>query len=153
MRIKANYIPTLLFICLGLWLTSAQAAEPLQTQYGINGEVEVDLLSVSESGGILTAVFAYRNTGSDKSAVRYSVSDVYFLEKSEGKKYHVLSDSTGKSLAAPVNGNFISIPEREFKPGSRKLVWFKFPAPAEASEVIDLVLPDAVPFENIALSR
>jgi hypothetical protein len=153
MRTLSKYISALLFFSLGLWLTPVQAADPLQTQYGINGEVEVDLLSVSESGGILTAVFAYRNTGSDKSEVRYAVSEVYFLEKSEGKKYHVLSDSTGKPLAAPVGGEFISIRKPAFKPGSRKLVWFKFPAPAEASEAIDLVLPDALPFENIALSR
>jgi hypothetical protein len=153
MKTKSNRIPALLFFYLSLWLIPAQAADPIQTQYGINGEMEVDLLRVSESGGILTAVFAYRNTGSDKISIRYSVSEVYFLEKSEGKKYHVLVDSTGEPLATPLNNRFIGIPSSQFKPGARKLVWFKFPAPPEGSEAIDLVLPDALPFENIALSR
>ena len=110
MKTKSNRIPALLFFYLSLWLIPAQAADPIQTQYGINGEMEVDLLSVSESGGILTAVFAYRNTGSDKISIRYTVSEVYFLEKSEGKKYHVLVDSTGEPLATPLNNRFIGIP-------------------------------------------
>jgi len=153
MKACSKRIPVLLFFYLSLWLIPAHAADSIQTQYGINGEVEVDLLSVSTNGGILTAVFAYRNTGGGKSQIRYAVSDVYFLEKSEGKKYHVLSDSTGKPLATPLDGKMLSIQASNFKPGSRKLVWFKFPAPPESIQAIDLVLPDALPFENIALSQ
>lgn len=134
-------------------LTAAQAADPLQTQFGINGEVEVDLLRVSSSGGVLTAVFAYRNVGSNEAPIRYPVSDVYFLEKSEGKKYHVLTDSTQKPLATPLDGKSLAIASWDFKPGARKLVWFKFPAPPEGSQTIDLMLPDALPFENIELSQ
>lgn len=153
MRAKLNRIPALILFFSGLWLIPVQAADPIQTQYGISGEVEVDLLSVSESGGILTAVFAYRNTGDDKVSIRYEVSDVYFLEKSEGKKYHVLSDSAGEPLATPLSGRYINVGSANFKSGARKLVWFKFPAPPEASEAIDFVLPDALPFENITLSQ
>ena len=152
MKTWSMYIFALL-LSQSLALTTVQAAEPLQTQYGINGEVEVDLLSVSASGGILTAAFAYRNTGTTESPIRYAVTDVYFLEKAEGKKYHVLTDSTGKPLATPLDGKMLSIPSWKFKPGARKLVWFKFPAPPETIDSIELVLPDALPFESVALTQ
>ena len=49
MRATSNRIPaTDTFFTSGLWLIPAQAADPIQTQYGISGEVEVDLLSASD---------------------------------------------------------------------------------------------------------
>ena len=127
------------------------AAEPLQTQFGINGEIEVDLIKIGVDDEVLTAVFAYRNTVSKKSEIRSSVSEVFYLDKSEGKKYHVLADTNGKWIAAPIDKYAtinINIPTE-----GKKLVWFKFPAPAQGCDEIDIVLPDALPFENIALNQ
>jgi hypothetical protein len=131
------------------------AAEPVQTQFGMSGDVEVDLIKANVDEGVLTMVFVYRNTGSEDIDLRYHVSNVYYLDKADGKKYHVLADTEGKWLAAPTTNDkhdytrvLLDIPA-----SGKKLAWFKFPAPPEASEKIDIVLPDALPFENVAPSR
>ena len=141
--------PITLILILGV--TLAFAVEPLQTQFGISGDVEVDLIKAKVDDGVLTAVFAYRIIGSKKIEIRSSVAEVYYLDKSEGKKYHVLTDTEDKWIAAPIDDYariVVNIPV-----DGKKLVWFKFPAPPESVEKIDIVLPDALPFENIALSQ
>jgi hypothetical protein len=140
-----------LLVVLGI--SQVNAADPLQTQIGVSGDVEVDLIRIGASSGVLTAVFAYRNIGSEDIQIAYPVSSVYFLEKSEGKKYHVLTDEKGYPLATPLDGERIRVPAWEFKPGSKKLVWFKFPAPPDGTAEIDIVLPDALPFENVSLGE
>jgi hypothetical protein len=41
----------------------------------------------------------------------------------------------------------------EITAGAKKLVWFKFPAPPATAETINLVIPDVLPFEELAISR
>ena len=129
----------------------AFAADPIQTQFGMSGDIEVDLLQAKIDDGVLTAVFAYRNTGSKKAEIRSQVSEVYYLDKSEEKKYHVLTDTEKKWIAAPIDDYAriaVNIPAE-----GKKLVWFKFRARLAAGETIDIVLPDALPFENVAINQ
>ncbi len=149
--------PALLTLVLAASL--AFSADPLQTQMSMEGDLEVDLIRVAIDDSVLTTVFAYRNNGSEEAGIKYSVSDVYYLDKSEGKKYHVLADSQGDWIAAPVARGSIAIETgMSARPvpipaGGKKLVWFKFPAPPTSSTEINIVLPDALPFEKIALEQ
>ena len=146
------------FLTLALSTSLAFSAEPLQTQMGMAGDIEVDLVRVATDDGVLTTIFAYRNNGSEEAGIKYSVGEVYYLDKSEGKKYHVLADSEGKWIAAPVARGSIAVETGmsavpvPIPAGGKKLVWFKFPAPPASSAEIDIVLPDTLPFEKIALN-
>lgn len=149
--------PVLLTLVLSTSL--AFSAEPLQTQMGMEGEIEVDLVRAAIDDSVLTTIFAYRNNGSEEASIKYGVSEVYYLDKSEGKKYQVLADSQGGWIAAPVARGSIAIETGmgampvPVPAGGKKLVWFKFPAPPKTSTEIDVVLPDALPFEKVILNQ
>ena len=146
------------FLTLVLGTSPAFSADPLQTQMRMTGDVEVDLVRAAIDDGVLTAIFAYRNNGTEEAGIKYKVSEVFYLDKSEGKKYHVLADSQGDWIAAPVARGSIAVETGmsaqsvPIPPGGKKLVWFKFPAPPKTSMEIDIILPDALPFEKITLN-
>lgn len=148
----------LVFFTLILSTSPVFSEQALQTQMHMEGDVEVDLIKVSIIDGVLTTVFAYRNNGSEEVGIKYSVSEVYYLDKSEGKKYHVLADSKGEWIAAPVaRGSIATETGSSARPvnipaNGKKLVWFKFPAPPKTSVEIDIVLPGTLPFESVALN-
>ena len=96
MRATAGIAGCLLFVSVAL------QAEPLQTQMGMTGDVEVDAVRASVRDDILTVILAYRNTGQSEAQVRYPVQDVYYIDNAENKKYHVLKDDKGDWIAAPV---------------------------------------------------
>jgi hypothetical protein len=146
------------FLLLTLACTAAYG-EPLQTQMAMTGDVEVDVVKAKVQDGILTLVLAYRNNGTEAAKIQYLLEEVYYIDETEKKKYQVLRDSKDQWIAAPVARGKIGFEAGwgaqplEVPPGGKKLVWFKFPAPAEGVSKINLVVPDVLPFENLAISR
>ena len=144
--------------CL-LFMSVALQAEPLQTQMGMNGDIEVDAVRASVRDDILTVVLAYRNTGQSDARVRYPVQDVYYIDNAENKKYHVLKDDKGDWIAAPVGRGQIGrgfpggVSPIKIKADSKASVWFKFPAPPDGVTSVDLIVPDVIPFEELPISR
>ena len=135
------------------------ASSAVQTQMAMTGDIEVDVVKANVQEGILTIALAYRNNGKESAGIRYGLGDVYYIEDIEKKKYHVLKDSEGNWIAAPVARGMIAV-EGGMRAGAVKLpaggktvVWFKFPAPADNVQSINLIIPDVLPFERLALSR
>ena len=151
---KNQHLPRALILIVLLAVFSysrAWAAEPLQTQMSMSGDMDVDVLKASVLDNIFTVVLVYRNNGKAKEKIYYDFSEVYFIDDTEKKKYHVLKDSNNKWIGAPMNSaGDIS---RKIAAGGKQLVWFKFPAPPAAVKSINLVIPGVLPFEELAISR
>ena len=75
--------------------------------------------------------------------------DVYFLDPS-GKKYVPLKDEQGTPIAAKHDQFAFSL-----SLAARQTVttWAKFPAPPGEVEKVNVYLPGAPPFEDIALAK
>jgi hypothetical protein len=151
---KNQYLPRALILILLLAVFSysqAWAADPLQTQMSMSGDMDVDVLKASILDNIFTVVLVYRNNGEAKERIYYNFAGVYFIDDTEKKKYHVLKDSNNKWIGAPMNSaGDIS---RKIAAGGKQLVWFKFPAPPATVKSINLVIPGVLPFEELAVSR
>ena len=150
---KNQYLPRALILILLLAVFSysqAWAADPLQTQMSMSGDMDVDVLKASILDNIFTVVLVYRNNGEAKERIYYNFAGVYFIDDTEKKKYHVLKDSNNKWIGAPMNSaGDIS---RKIAAGGKQLVWFKFPAPPATVKSINLVIPGVLPFEELAVS-
>ncbi len=135
------------------------ASSAIQIQMAMTGDIEVDVVKANAREGILTIVLTYRNNGKENTGIRYQLVDVYYIDDVEKKKYHVLKDSQGKWIAAPAARGMIAIEtgvhaaEVKLPAGGKTTVWFKFPAPADNVPCINLVIPNVLPFERLALSR
>ena len=151
---KNQYLPRALILIVLLAIFSysrAWAADPLQTQMSMSGDMDVEVLKASILDNIFTVVLLYRNNGEAKERIYYNFAGVYFIDDTEKKKYHVLKDSNNRWIGAPMNSaGDIS---KKIAAGGKQLVWFKFPAPPATVESINLVIPGVLPFEELAISR
>ena len=151
---KNQHLPRALILIMLLAVFSysrAWAADPLQTQMSMSGDMDVEVLKASILDNIFTVVLLYRNNGEAKERIYYNFAGVYFIDDTEKKKYHVLKDSNNRWIGAPMNSaGDIS---KKIAAGGKQLVWFKFPAPPATVESINLVIPGVLPFEELAISR
>jgi hypothetical protein len=151
---KNQHLPRALILIVLLAVFSysrAWAADPLQTQMSMSGDMDVEVLKASILDNIFTVVLLYRNNGEAKERIYYNFAGVYFIDDTEKKKYHVLKDSNNRWIGAPMNSaGDIS---KKIAAGGKQLVWFKFPAPPATVESINLVIPGVLPFEELAISR
>ena len=151
---KNQHLPRALILIVLLAIFSysrAWAADPLQTQMSMSGDMDVEVLKASILDNIFTVVLLYRNNGEAKERVYYNFAGVYFIDDTEKKKYHVLKDSNNRWIGAPMNSaGDIS---KKIAAGGKQLVWFKFPAPPATVKSINLVIPGVLPFEELAISR
>ena len=139
---------------------SPSGAKSIQTQMGMSGDVEVDVLKANVQEGILTVTLVYRNNGKEVVKLKqFGLDDVYFISETEKKKYHVLKDSKGEWIAAPVGRGMLGFEGGSaatpvvVSPGGKAIVWFKFPAPPENVTLVNLVVPDVIPFDKLPVSR
>ena len=136
------------FTCGRGWATEPEA---LQTEMSMSGDMDVDVIRANIRDNIFTVVLVYRNNGEAKAKIYYNFNDVYFIDNTEKKKYHVLKDSKNKWLGAPMNSaGDIS---KKIAAGGKQLVWFKFPAPPATANSVNLVIPGVLPFEELAVTR
>ena len=137
--------------------TPAWAADPLQTQYHDSG-AEVHALKAKAADGVLTVIIRYQNDTGGKIEEDYPVSEVYYIDPAENKKYSVMQDENGKWIANPVNNQGkIGVVGRDWglgiEHGTSKVMWFKFPEPASGGDSINLVVPNITPFDGLPVSR
>jgi hypothetical protein len=81
LRLLRSLIPI-----LPLLVSSANAAEALQTQATADGDVQVEVIQVAADQRILTVQLAYRNTSNVDVGIKYPVSGVYYIDERERKK-------------------------------------------------------------------
>lgn len=156
-RVRIGAVPCFL---AALWVMSVMpASAAVQTQMAMSGDMEVDVLRADVKEGVLTVQLLYRNTGNKEAHVRYPVEEVYYIDLKEKKKYHVLKDSKGEWIAAPVARSGIGTESGsaanplKIAAGGKQIVWFKFPAPPDAVVKVNLVVPNVVPFEDLPITR
>ncbi len=146
-------------VVLALFGVGMLQAKPVQTQMTMDGVLEVDISKARVSGNILLVVLRYINGGNKDAEIKYPLKDVYFIDKADSLKYHVLRDDKKDWLAAPVARNSIayeagsSAQPIKVKARGQAMVWFKFPAPPPTRKNIDLTIPGILPFDNLTIER
>jgi hypothetical protein len=122
--------------------------------------VEVALLEVKRgSGNTVTIKWQYRNKTNEKKPLNHGANmgmdsyrfaqDVYFLDSSQ-KKYVVLKDAQGIPQAAKHDQFAFAL---NLAPKQTVNTWAKFPAPPADVEKVNVYLPGAPPFEDVALGK
>ena len=148
----------LLVGAMGPWGLTAQGAEPVVEAMSMTDDVGAAVVQAKVKGDVLTVVLRYENVVEATVELSYPVAEVYYIDPADQKKYHVLKDSSGKWIAAPVNnygkvGNVGFTSPLKMKPGAKQVVWFKFPAPGPESASIDLSVPGLLPLDGLPISR
>jgi len=138
-----------LLIGLGLSAALLLAGQPVYAQEngtavrtieGAESGVHADILSLKRTeGGLLT--FKNKELPGAGNVENFQLVD--FLNK---RKYNVLRASDGACLCTSLN------PLTSSEPGKR-ILWAKFMAPPESVTRISLLLPDAEPADDVAISK
>ena len=136
----------------GLFHASA-LAEPLQTQMGVNGLLEADVVKAQVQGNVLTVAILFRNTSSRNVRLERSPSEFFYVDAAGRNKYMVLRDAKGQWLAGPLNAFNKALLRQEVAPKGRAMIWLKFPAPPADSATIDLTTPFTLPFDHLPVQR
>ncbi len=110
--------------------------------------LQAELTEVTRKDGVLTVKIRFRNTGTD--ALHHSFNTGHgaydrFYVTAGTQKYFVLKDTEGEPLAP----KYLDV---NLDPGATSTWWAKFPAPPASENSIDLVIPDAPPFEDVAIA-
>jgi hypothetical protein len=107
-----------------------------------------ELTEATRKDGVLTVKIRFRNTGTE--ALHHSFETGHgryerFYVTAGTQKYFVLKDTEGEPLAP----KYLDV---NLDPGATSTWWAKFPAPPASETTIDLVIPDAPPFEDVAIA-
>ena len=110
--------------------------------------LQAELTEVTRKDGVLTVKIRFRNTGSD--VIHHSFETHHgryelFYVTAGSQKYFVLKDSEGEPLAP----KYLTV---DLDPGATSTWWAKLPAPPASETSIDLVIPDAPPFEDVPIT-
>jgi hypothetical protein len=107
-----------------------------------------ELTEVTRKDGVLTVKIRFRNTGTDvlhhAFETGHGAYDRFYVTAGT-QKYFVLKDTEGEPLAP----KYLDV---NLDPGATSTWWAKFPAPPASETTIDLVIPDAPPFEDIPIA-
>ena len=129
-------------------------AQALQTQMDANANGEVDVVKAQVSGGIMTVILMFRNTAGKRVEYDLDTAETYYIDKASNKKFFMLKDAEKKWVASNVRyySSSASFKFSVNKDG-KKLIWMKFPAPADGVETIDFSMPGVLPFDGLKVSR
>ena len=130
---------------------AAQSAVTLPTKVDsdISG-IGLELTSVQRTADTIMVRFKYISTR-DKSTridneAGQQVSDMYYVDAKNKKKYPIIKDTDGK----PLSSNLVYL---EVGAGETKAGWAKFPAPPPDVTAISVYIPGAPPFENVPIAQ
>jgi hypothetical protein len=108
-----------------------------------------ELTEVTRKDGVLTVKIRFRNTGTEDInhgfETQHGRYDRFYVTAGT-QKYFVLKDTEGEPLAP----KYLDV---SLDPGQTSTWWAKFPAPPASETTIDLVIPDAPPFEDIPITN
>jgi hypothetical protein len=129
--------------------TAAPAtATVLQVQEVNEPGMLAELTEATRKDGVLTVKIRFRNTGTDPLHHAFETGHgryERFYVTAGTQKYFVLKDTEGEPLAP----KYLDV---NLDPGATSTWWAKFPAPPSSETTIDLVIPDAPPFEDIPIA-
>jgi hypothetical protein len=148
---KKIFFPLFLF-CLLTPIGFAQTtAGVLQTQMSLDANFEIDVKTAQVIDNVLTVVFVFRNTSGTTATISMLPSEIYYIDSTQNKKYHILKDENGAFIMAP--SLYFGKLEFQVEAGKLKLAWIKMPAPDAGVETININLPGSLPFEKLKISR
>lgn len=138
-----------------LFLSQKTFAENcLQSQPSSDGKLEACLMCAKVRGDVLTVKIILKNISDKKTTMLIYYKDFYYTDIKEKKKYFGLKDSEGSYIAGPKYDNnnggrfWYDILGNE-----KKILWIKVPAPPDTTDVIDIIAPGILPFEEIKIER
>jgi hypothetical protein len=142
------------FLSLILLISLSHALEAIQTQPSSDGKLEATLIGADIKRGVLTVKVSIENISTDRIEPEFPYESAYFADVEAQKKYFPLKDENGLYIAGPRHsdwhgGSF----KQHMNPGDKMIIWMKFPAPPESTQVIDLFFPGILPFEEVELKR
>lgn len=153
--VKSTALATLLAFAapIALPITFAHAAV-VQTQMTTDANAEVDAVKVKVDGDIMSIILMFRNTSDQRLEYKLDTAETYYIDKAANKKFHMLKDNKNRWVASEVK-YYSSSSEFSFKinKGAKKLIWMKFPAPADGVETIDFSMPGILPFDGLKVSK
>ena len=122
---------------------------PMKVDSDISG-INLELTSVQKTGDTIMVRFKYISTR-DKptridSETHQQVSDMYYVDAKNKKKYPIIKDTEGKPLSS--NLEYLEVGAGETKAG-----WAKFPAPPSDVTAISVYIAGAPPFENVPIAQ
>ena len=105
---KLTYL-SLIIAALTLTNVSHGNSKSLQTQMTLDGNLDVDVNRAKVDGNSLMIVLTYINATNKDIGIKYALKDVYYIDKKNSLKVHVLRDNKKDWLAAPVARGSIAV--------------------------------------------
>lgn len=130
--------------------TAQQPAAPLASQETNWSGIVADVTEFKRKGNTLTAKVRLRNTGTAATRAEINYDGVYLLDTGAGKKYQVLEDEKGTSIAA-LRPGYGDRWFDEIQPSASQTLWIKFPAPPPEVKSVTLQLEGMAPFDDLAI--
>src|SRR3984893_13377426 len=122
---------------------------PMKVDSDISG-IGLELTSVQRTGDTIMIRFKYISTRDKPTRIdnetHQQVSDMYYVDAKNKKKYPIIKDTEGKPLSS--NLEYLEIGAGETKAG-----WAKFPAPPSDVTAISVYISGAPPFENVPIAQ
>ena len=134
---------------LGHLAAQSTVTLPMKVDSDISG-ISIELTSVQKTGDTIMVRFKYISAR-DKpvridNETGQSVSDMYYVDTKNKKKYPIIKDTEGSPLSS--NLKYLDVGAGETKAG-----WAKFPAPPPDVTAISVYIPGAPPFENVPIAQ
>ena len=136
--------------------TSASAPAPAPAGTSLASQetnwpgVTAEVTEFRRKGNSLTAKVRLINKGTEPAKPDVEWKDVALVDTTGGKKYEVLKDEKGGSIASTRQGWndrwYETIP-----PSQSQIIWMKFPAPPAEVKTITLQMPKMPPFDDLTI--
>lgn len=112
----------------------------------------MDLTRVQVTGNLLTVELRYSPVAGATAPqfVYLNLPEVSVIDDTTSQRFGVLQDEAKTWMAAPMDGQRISLLLRNGQPG---VVWFKFPAPPATSPTVSINIPNVSPFDGVPVQR
>ena len=134
---------------LGHLAAQSAVTLPIKVDSDVSG-IGLELTSVQKTGDTIMVRFKYISTRDKPIRVDnetgQSVSDMYYVDAKNKKKYPIIKDTDGNPLSS--NLKYLDVGAGETKAG-----WAKFPAPPPDVTAISVYIPGAPPFENVPIAQ
>lgn len=129
---------------------AAPATASLQSQETNWPGVTAEVTEFRRKGNTLTAKVRLTNKGSAWVEPEIFWKDVSLIDAAGGKKYEVLKDEKGTSIAS-LNPSYADRWYARIEPATSQVIWMKFPAPPPDVKTITLQMPQMPPFDDLKI--
>ena len=149
-------VTTVVTVLLLVSCAAAQSTPPPPIVQSVEARwhgVYVDLLELSRSGSDLNVRFRYRNTG--KSAMSFPslrnlIAVTMVVDPEGGTVYGILKDADAKAVSSTTT-NPGTNSGRSIAAGASQVHWAKLQAPPDTVKRVTVILPGAVPMEDVEI--